>query len=546
MKTYLLLVFAEYLKQFLSKRTVTRVILISAIINRLLQVVFFYNIRVDASYQLLATENFLHGHGLSLAYISNHDLSAIQYQTLINWPPGYSLLIAPLFVLTGHNYVLSGILLDFLFAAILIYFTRKILHLYYTPLYLINIYTLFSSFFIYYFYFIASSDSATISIFCVGLYYLLQQVHADFTRMKYTFITGICFSVCALIKYLFIPIVLVMPIIYLAKSHATKNVFYKKCAIILWAFLLITIAGVLLFQKWNAGTSLYISSTGRGFFPKHLLETYPFLLAGFLRPETISEILPKNLFRHSYISMQIANVLVFLFIIRYSYLQFRNFNIPGHPLFIAFLLISTTTLGLLSLLSLTVSKEEILPGWLWTYVEEARYYGLVVVLLHLLAFAHFSFLWKKTSGVKKNLYSLFFILMLVPEFSRGIYFTSNRIKLFTKEEYSWQYEDRFQKFAESIIQKIRKQRPKEKIVVAGSSYYFNHRIALYSHIPILNSFSDKRPIEAINSKTKTTLLLVLEQKDIAKYQSIFNKHESLFFGKFDNFYFYSVYVGTKR
>lgn len=548
MKRSFILKLPNHLKQFLSLKVVSIATIIGTIINRLIQIVFFYNIRVDASYQLLATENFLHGHGLSISHISNLDLSTIQYETLINWPPGYSLLIAPLFVLTGHNYVLSGIMLDFLFAAILVVYLRKILLLYATPLYLINIFTLFSGFFIYSFYFIASSDSVTITFFCVGLYYLLAQVQGHLNGTRYTIVSGICFSACVLIKYLFIPIAATIPAIYLLRVFETRNNSLKKYAIVTGSLVLCTIAGVILFQKLNAGSSLYISSTGRGFFPEHLLNIYPFILSGFLRPETVRELLPTAAFGQFYALMKTLNILLFLFMVYYCFRQIKttHSNPSDRNLFLSFLLISVITLGLLSFLSITVSKEEILPGVFWTYVEEARYYGLVVVLLHVMAFLQVSLSLKEKSGAKKVLFVLIFIMMLIPEFARGVYFIFNRLKLFSKEEYSWQYEDRFQKFANTIIQRIRAINPQENIVVGGSSYYYNHRISLYSHVPILNKIEQSSSQKLFGSTTKTVLLLVVEQKDLAKYRQALECKTANFFGKFDNFYFYTIYVEPNK
>lgn len=164
---------ANKIKRFLSGKKVTITILILAIAGRLMQVFYFFNIRSDRSFQMLATDNLLHGNGISLARVSADDLSTIIYSPLINWPPGYSLLIAPFYTLFNHNYIQAGLTLDIISSILLILVSRSILKILNTPVYLVNIYTLSAGFFIYDFYFISSTDAIAITFFIIALYYTL-------------------------------------------------------------------------------------------------------------------------------------------------------------------------------------------------------------------------------------------------------------------------------------------------------------------------------------------------------------------------------------
>lgn len=67
---------------------------------------------VDQSFQIASTHNLLNGQGISLAVAENTaDLSQWTYTPLVNWPPGYALLLAPLWALTGDLWWSSQIIL---------------------------------------------------------------------------------------------------------------------------------------------------------------------------------------------------------------------------------------------------------------------------------------------------------------------------------------------------------------------------------------------------------------------------------------------------
>ncbi|HEX7844801.1 MAG TPA: hypothetical protein VF476_03310, partial [Chitinophagaceae bacterium] len=156
--------FLHTLKKLLSTRYASLLIILFAIAGRIIQLIYFFNIRLDASHQVIATKNLVNGHGISMTKAYASDISATVYEPLINWPPGYSLLQAPFYALFGGDYVAAGLVLGILAAVILLLVSRSILKLLDLPLYLINISTLIAGFFIYYFYFIARSDAIAISL----------------------------------------------------------------------------------------------------------------------------------------------------------------------------------------------------------------------------------------------------------------------------------------------------------------------------------------------------------------------------------------------
>lgn len=529
------------LKQVLSAKQTGILIILSGVIGRLIQILYFFNIRVDASYQTIATKNFVGGHGVTVDFVLPSDLSTIIYEPLIKWPPGFTLLLSPFYLLSGGNYIIAGILLHSICAVALIFFTRAFLRLFDLPLFFINIHTLVVSFFIYSFYFIISSDAIATSFFVAGLYYIFSLVKTERRSTQKIILASFCFLVCGLTKYLLIPVVFVIPSFLITKGFFTSNKAIKKAGFILFSILFVGLGVLLLYQKFTSGSAAYISEPERGFFPQNLLDAFPVLPAAFLNPDTLN-LLSNTASAHNFIFRlyQLIYLLAItaLVIELISFFKTLSEKISlRKTFFFLFLFISLALIGQLAILSIFIAKGEETPGRLWTYIQEPRYYGLLVVLLQLLLFIFYPV--ERQQRIKGLI--LFLFLMLAIEAVRGIVFDLNRMRLFTKEEYSWKYEDRFQKYADSIIKNDQKKFSIHNAVVTGSSYVMNNRICLYSHVPVLRNADIVNRSLALQAKKPVLLLVAIRKKDLPIFQSFISSQKEIA-GKFDDFYFYTVYV----
>lgn len=526
------------LLQVLSAKQTGILIILSGVVGRLIQILYFFNIRVDASYQTIATKNFVGGHGVTIDFVLPSDLSTIIYEQLTKWPPGFTLLLSPFYLLSGGNYIVAGILLHSICAIALIFFTRACLRLFDLPLFVINIHTLIVSFFIYSFYFIISSDAIATSFFVAGLYYILSLVKTERHSTKKIILASFCFLVCGLTKYLLIPVVFVIPTLLLVKGFFASDKAIKRAGFISFSILFAGVSILLLYQKYTSGSVAYISQPERGFFPQNLLDAYPLFPAAFLNPDTLSLLLNRpsahnfifRLYQLIYLLAITASVvgLVSFFKTLSKKISLRK-TFFFLSLFVSFVLIAQ-----IAILSIFIAKGEETPGRLWTYIQEPRYYGLLVVLMQLLLFVFYP------AGRNKFLFRLLFLLLVI-ETTRGIIFDVNRIRSFTKEEYSWKYEDRFQKYADSIIRAAQKTFSTGKVIITGSSYIMNNRICLYSHAPVLSNAKAINELSATQTKNPVVLLAVIRKKDFPNFQLFLSKQKQIA-GKFDDFYFYTVYV----
>ncbi len=539
----------DQIKKFLSNSSVTIAILLLAIAGRIIQLIFFFNFRLDASHQVIATKNFLRGNGISMDKVFAEDLASTVYEPLINWPPAYSLLLAPFYAVFG-NYLAAGLALSIAAGIGLIFISRSILKLLSIPVYLVNLWTLAAGFFIYFFYFIACSDAIAIFFALVGIYFCLSLIKSSVHTQFKTIGIIAPLLICGAMKYLFTPVIFIVPGYLLLKGFAEKRNQYIRPGIISMLSLIVILGSMLLWQKSISGTAAYISEPGRGFFPDHLLAFFPFVPGSFIKPDTIALAFQTTAPQGSVtlLFFQLIHLAVFL-ILTWIMIRFLIAkSIKGislqHDFFTLSLLFSWGTTLLLAVLSLQVEKETWESGQLWTYIEEQRYYGLPIVMIQLCAIIFYQHYKQFLSKWIKRLY-LLLLLFFTTEIARGVVFTLNRVVHFGKEEYSWQYEYRLQQYADGIIKKALLRAPAEKIVVAGPRNYINHRVCLYSNAPILQLRNTIPEFDSLKASEKTLLIIILESKDSISWSSFIAAANNEVAGHFNGLYFYTVYVNPQ-
>ncbi|HEX2606147.1 MAG TPA: hypothetical protein VHK91_02165 [Flavisolibacter sp.] len=526
---------ARYL---LSRQITSRLVIATSIGARLLQLLYFFNLRSDRSFQLLATDNLVRGHGVSLAEVQASDLSHSIYSTLIKWPPGYSLLTAPLYAIDPHQYAVTALLLDMIAAIILIVSGRGILRQLNVAVELVNLFTLSTAFYIYDFYFISSTDAIAISAFAAGLYFLIRLVK---TRTGWY---GAAFTVCmlltGLLKYLFIPVMFVVPHFLILKGFADRRDFLKKTAVVSLFLLALSLALVLVYQKKKSGSAVYVSAGARGLYPENLLSSYPFLPAALVKPETIERVtsIRTPILTGFYQLLQITGLLLILiFLLTLLRRSFWRLLEDPHWFATLSLLLMLVNYLVLAALSLTVARTEETPGVFWTFVQEPRYYGLAIVLLHLLLFLGAGRLLQHRIRFTRPLL-IVTLMLLLPEAIRGMIFTVNRAVHLGREEYSWQYDLRLQRYGQEVIDKARREQHINKVAVTASLYYIANRIALYSQVPLFNEVNLVKQAASLHTTKPVLLLTVLLEQDLKAFENFTTDPANRAAGHFDQYYFF--------
>lgn len=80
-----------------------------AVLSRATFEIYYTDYLTDKSCHVAGAVNLLNGHGLQPGSTDLTDLARVNYEPLVGWPPGYSLLLAPLIALSGNVLVAISI-----------------------------------------------------------------------------------------------------------------------------------------------------------------------------------------------------------------------------------------------------------------------------------------------------------------------------------------------------------------------------------------------------------------------------------------------------
>ena len=538
---------ADTIKQQLGQPGASVLIIGLAILARAIQLLFYLDSFFDTSFQVIATRSLTEGHGISTAIVLPGDLSQVIYQPLNNWPPGYSLLLSPFYLAFGKQYLPACLLLELLAAVAIILLSRKILRLLDTAVYLVNAFTLLTSFFIYYFYYTGSTDSLSIAFFLASIVPVLTLVKTG-TNPGWKAVTASVMLLCsASLKYLFFPVVFMVPGSLLAYGIMNRSASLRKAA---WFMLAVLGAGIFLlyaYQRAVSGAGTYISATGRGFFPEHLLRIHPSIPGAVLTPNTIRKLpeapalLIMNLLR-------VVHVVILLFLAGIAIRDLRRSRISQIPLPRLFLHLSLILIlsitGVLVMLSLLVDKELIPPDRWWTYVEDARYYGLSDILIHISLFVLCQQYQSSPKGITRTLFTALPFLLL-PEAGRGFIFTARRVMQWNREEYYWAAEKKFFRFGGEAAEKRMQETGTSRLIVTSSVYYGSYRASLHLGAPVLEQSTLLNNTGSLNTREPVVILAIIRKDMQAGFDRFIHAGATRFAGERNGFYFYTYYASPR-
>lgn len=524
----------------LSNRKVTVLILAVIIISRVLQLLYLFNTRNDMSYQIQAAQALYEGYGISSATILADDLSTVHYQPLVQWPPGFSILLLPFYALFGQDYLAAALTLNILSALLLIFFSRGILKLLDIPIHVINLFTIVTGFSLYYFYLKPCTDSTAITCLSMAVYYTVALCKSNQQVLKNIIVIGVTLLFCGFIKYLYLPVIFVIPLFVLAKGFFEKKIYLKKAGGILLGTLLMACLSFFIYQKISSGTVGYIKQPERGFYPENLLAAHPYIPASVIKPETLEWFfhLSPQTAAQVLQGFQVIHLFLFLLLAVYGVKQFlkRGFKERSavKNFFYLSLFVSFVITALLTWLSIRVGKDLDYDGW--TYVEEPRYYGAINIFLHLAIFIAFQAIHFR-SIVKYLFYFVFICLFF--EMLRGLVFTANRIVYFTKEEWGWQRELRFQRYAAELVNREKIKQNADKVVLIGTSDWMTLRAGLYCRLPIFEDVSKLNHLSAVNTKSPVLLFAIIRKDHLTYFGTFVNSAKTKYAGSDEGFLFYT-------
>lgn len=363
------------------------------------------NFHFDNSFSVAAAGNVAEGHGYATKQALPTDLSQIVYEPINKWPPGYSWMVAGMAPLAGHDVIRAVYLVNIIsifFFLLGIYFTLNALKF---PRAAVNGFVLFAGFFPYPFLGAWFADLAAVAFFTLAIG-LIMQAHATrkYITIKAIAAAALC-SFCIYLKYLYLPVAILPLLVWGFYALRTRQKRQFTAAFTGSLIVMTSAILLLLYQSRHSGQPVYINPTGKGFFPSHLLE--------------IGAVIPASLVDHDFMTVQIARIFRLHYHTAGSVLRIINYVLMFALLLWIFswwksggsgsteqgrtgrsrwnrnlyaylvLIVSAATAGMLAFLSVTFAPyvAEFTP--FWTYVEELRYYAIVIVFIQQWVFWYF-------------------------------------------------------------------------------------------------------------------------------------------------------------
>jgi hypothetical protein len=511
-------------------------IFILAIIIKSIISYYFFQFDNDKINQAVAAKNFVEGNGLTIKEADPADLSKTIYAPLAGWPPGYSLLLAPIYIIT-NDIELSAVILmlisNILFFVVLFNLLLYLkLSLFHTILLLLLPAVHFHEYIIW----STPTDLLAVTIYLYACLTALQLIEGSNTIIGFS----ISNSFSALLRYMYWPISLVLPAILIAIGYKRNDKKLFQRGVISFIIAAIVCGSIYLFEKLYIGDALYIFPTEKGFFPENLLRPYPFIITSFINQDFFAQQL-VILFSRPYVFW--INLIYYLHMIILIPLIFHfgkyllNFNYVFNDKKNYFIIIS----GIISLItiltliypSIRYSKFFPLPNnHIWTYFSDSRYYIFPVITFPIISIIIFYKNQPKYKFLKVATLILFVIICV--EILHGIYFISKIPMPIQPRTKSYI----LQKEMENLIKaQIEANNFKNlKTVIASNFSAFPQLASLYGGAGLLKT-------EVLNSGTifsaEPCEVLLITQKDYLNFYKEFINHPKVHLQKkIDDYYCY--------
>ncbi len=414
----------------------------------LVRILYYYaqpDMSTDHLSQMAMAQNFLNGNGFSFQYLNSN--AEIYYETHIQWPPLYPLILALLGLITS-NLLLSSFIIQTAVLLLLIIVWRKTFAL-------LKDYITEEAYF-YFISFLLISTSIlnninTILVFAllllsVSLYFTFAYLFKEKSRLNIIFSA----SFAALLfwthySYFFVAFYPAVVMLILYALRKDKDYFITGAG--LFTISLTIVSGVIIYNFLTTGNINYMDNPeiwDAGFFPEHLLLTDPFFLNAFFKTSYLFDYIWKNqqeliiTLAFQIISLTIL-VLIVLFFARLKKNKVQPFE-KTSQIFIPFFVI--IILVLVFLLYFTLRYHEI-PRPNWTHIGDPRYmsgvYMSVAAIVVMLLFTKTNYISNKVVNAVK----LFLLVLIFINLGINIYITTDHLGKysFAKNAYKVPYND---------------------------------------------------------------------------------------------------------
>lgn len=505
-----------------------------AIVNRTMLAFLASTIGRDKILQLHISENLLSGKGLTTTRYFFKDIYSPVIEASFSFPPGYSLVMAPLLKLFNHNYYAASVTFDLLVVLSFIYVLRRIAyHVGFSTL-LTNILTLVFGSFQYVFFMKAPpTDAIGLLLVFICLDSIVKIVN-DKKRLALSqiLLTGILFILPALFRFMYIPLIILFPLFISMAGYWQKEKNTLRNGILLSAFSFSMLVFSYLVLAFFDILTLPEYGIETGLFPENLSRWYPFIPASFISLD-FAALQIDRFSRLSYsdaiVVFDFLNVVLFLSMVGLLFIptlrnkfkeiadsQYRNFLFSGSMTGLTILIVLTYS-------SLTYSRH-IRPGSLWTFVYEERHFGYLLLFIQFVFFSVLGFYFKSRMSTLKKYLILVPVFALGLECLHGVYFNIKAIFHFNEMKTRLTQDADYRGFI-SLCRDIEKMNPGQELIVSSTDRYYYHRAILDGLRGIYDAKSLNQGLPRTNTPSLLLVAVPLRDKWILKeFLSNFSSH----------------------
>ena len=238
---------------------------------------------VDKDYQTIAARSLLDGHGLTVPFADPEDVSRTLYQPIAGWPPGYSLMVVPL-LLISNDLILGPPLLEYF--ATLVFFGAS----WYVFSTIPHTVGLPARVVIFGWWFIAGSpfskmgagDSLAISFFTAGIAVTLLVFRKPGREVTFAALGAGLTAAAGCLRFAYWPLVVVVPgtLLFLAWRFPSQRRRLLATGIAALVVVAVALAALAAYQAGATAHATYLSQyypdDARGFYLGQLRKVIPF------------------------------------------------------------------------------------------------------------------------------------------------------------------------------------------------------------------------------------------------------------------------------
>jgi hypothetical protein len=400
-------------------------LLILLITTVLVRVVYFYvepDLSTDHITQMAVANNFVSGHGISLAFADTSNPETTIYKTHIQWPPLYPVILGGLYIVTG-NHLISTFIFRIAACLILVYLWNRIIKSFIPTISAPNRFLLLSLITISTSVFNSLNTILILPLIFFAISFYFSFVFISKTNNLKSLILASFFSgLMVWSHYSFILPSFSLPFSLLLLYIFRRERQYLFSGIIGFSVIIFLILLLFFYNFYFSGRINYMENQGiweKGFFLNHLLAIKPMFLDALFKTEYLKPLFNKSilivLFDVALHTLSFSIFIVVLIVLIKNAVKSYHLKSNIHFFIVAssfvFILLNIVLLSYFSL----HYKELPRPGW--THLGEPRYWGNIYLLILLLIVYSISFF--ESEKIKRSL-SIILILFVTLNLSINV------------------------------------------------------------------------------------------------------------------------------